>query len=134
MGETGNILHRLANEYGVLKDKFEDFHEIFVKTNGETIPPEKMRPYLKEFQEVLTKSHDSNEILSDIFKKHLENSETEDKEIIMRYFKNLVESLTPVTNWDQETGAGINSFETIPGSTAISMKTGCNALLYMLMV
>lgn len=134
MGETGNILYDLAKGNSVIQEKIENFDEVFVKSNGEPIPLEKIEPYYKVFQEVLDKSHDKGELISDIFKNHIEQLESSDKEIITQYFKNLVESLTPAVNWDRETGTGISTFEALPGSTAISLKTGMNALLYMIMV
>lgn len=138
MGETGNALYELAKSNSVLLEKIEHYKEIFAKSNGEPIPEEKLEPYYKVFEEVLSKSHDRNELISDIFKNHIENSieqvDAADKQIIMQYLKNLVESLTPAVNWDRETGAGISSFEKLPGSTAVSLKTGLNVLLYMIMV
>lgn len=138
MGETGNVLYELAQSNSVLQEKIESYTETFVKSNGEAIPTEKMTSYYEVFEEVLKKSHDNNQLLSDIFKNHLENElvplEADDKQIVMQYFKNLVETLTPAVNWDHETGAGLSSFEMLPGSTAMSLKTGFNAFLYMIMV
>lgn len=137
MGDTGNILYDLAKANSLLLESIDNYNETFVKSNGEPVPQEALEPYIKMFEEVLDKHHDSNELVSDIFKKHIDNEieqgEGIDTHIILQYLKNLVESLTPAVNWDRETGIGISSFDALPGSTAISLKSGLNTLLHIIM-
>ncbi|XP_063709329.1 spermine oxidase-like [Culicoides brevitarsis] len=138
MGETGNILYEMAKKHSLLKEKIENFNETFVKSNGESIPDGFFDDYYEIFQTLLNKSENNEALLSNIFKNHVEEGisnqlEAEDKHLVMQYFKNLVESVTPAVDWNHETGSGISSFESLPGSTAISMKTGLNALLFMIM-
>uniref|UniRef100_A0A336N5J9 CSON006941 protein n=1 Tax=Culicoides sonorensis TaxID=179676 RepID=A0A336N5J9_CULSO len=133
MGEDENVLYNLANGNSVLQKKIEDFNGIYVKSNGDLIPSEVIEPYFKAYNDILEKNHDNNQKISEIFENYIEQIDSDDKQTIKLFFKNLIETLTPVTNWNQESGAGISTFETIPGSSAISLKTGVNALLYMIM-
>lgn len=140
MGENGNVAYEMARDSNAVGSKLEENDALFVKSNGERIDKEKMLSLWKLFDETLPTYENRSETISDLFKNQIEQIDSGDlagnldKDTVKHFFKLLVESVTPVTDWNLETGKGLNTFKTIKGSTAISLNTGMNALLQILTV
>lgn len=136
MGESNNKLYDLAKKAGIIGGKIEDQNSLYVLSDGEVIPTNLIDPHFDIFKEIITTNSERDELVSDIFEERVQQLETSsmNKTILTKLYKLFVESITPVTNWNNEIGRGLASQKTLDGSTGIDLKVGMNNLLALLMV
>lgn len=136
MGESGNIAYELAKEAGIIGNKLDELEGIYVKSNGENVPLQKILPLWSSYNEIISTFDNKTKLISELFKERIGNLITSDldKDTITNFFKLLIESITPITDWKDATGEGLRTFVPIEGSTAITLKTGVSSLLQIMMV
>lgn len=136
MGESGNILYELSKKAGIIGTKFDELDAKYVKSNGENIPAEKVLPFWFSYYEITSTFDNETKLVSDLFKQSVQTLNTSDidKDTTLQLYRLLMESITPFTDWDDEIGVGLRSYEHIPGSTGIGLTKGVVAVLHMLMV
>lgn len=136
MGESGNIVYEIAKKAEIIGNKLDELDGIYVKSNGEKVPKEKLTPLWTSYNQIISTFDNKTKLVSELFKESIEGLGTSDldKDTITEYLKILTESITPVTDWEDETGDGLRTFVRIEGSQSITFTTGVNSVLQILMV
>lgn len=126
----------LSKKAGIVGTKLDELDALYVKSNGENIPAEKILPVWFSYYDITATFDNDTKLVADLFKQSVENLNTNDldKDTTLQLFRLLMESITPFTDWEDETGVGFRSYEQIPGSTGINLTKGVIAVLHILMV
>lgn len=135
MGGKGNVIYDLAERNNLIGPTIEDNPVYCFTSSGERIPERKINEYWAEYDAILEKVKLSNKTVEEAFNEEVTTEKYGDKvEMVQKFFKMLFESITPVTRWQNEIGAGLSSYKVIDGSTAISVKGGMAKIVDVLMV
>lgn len=136
MGESGNVVYDLAKKAGIIGTNLDELEAIFVRSNGANIPGEMIQPLWLSYPDIISTFNNKMKPVSELFKEYVENVKISDldKETSAQVFRMIIESFTPITNWEDETGDGLTSYVKLNGSSSLTLTKGANSILHLMMV
>lgn len=137
MGEEGNVVHEVASAVNIVGSALEENLIFCFTSTGERISQQQVFKYWEDYDKILELVRSRSESVDQVFRQEVLSSTYHygDKQsTVLTMFKMLFESITPVTRWENEVGAGFNSYQLLNGSTAISVRGGMGRVLEKLMV
>lgn len=136
VGESGNIFYDLAMKAGIVGIKLDELDQIFSKYNGESVAPEHVFPLWLSYPAIISTFANKNQTVSQLFGEYVEQLRYNalDKDTSTQCFRMYVEAFTPISDWNDETGAGFRSFVNLNGSSAISLTKSATSILHVMMV
>lgn len=135
MGNDGNAVYDLANTEDIVGGDIEENSVFAFTSTGEQISHQQMLKYWKDYEKILNTISSRPESVAEIFRQEVLSAGYDNKtDTFLAVCKIFFESITPVTRWQNEVGAGFGSYQMLNGSSAISVLGGMDQVLDKLMV